>query len=157
MSPGEPAATWALVTALACALVGGVLYAFSAFVMRGLAGLPPLAGLAAMQSINRAALHPAVLSPLLVTAAASVGVGVAGLRDDEPWAVVGAVLYLVGTVVVTAAANVPRNEALARVSDLDADAADRWRHFLRGWVVWNHLRTAAALLAGAALVAAVVA
>lgn len=156
MSLGDPAATWALGTALACALVGGVLYAFSAFVMRGLADLPPLAGLAAMQSINRAALHPAVLSPLLLTAAACVGVGVAGVRTGEPWAVVGAALYVVGTVLVTGVANVPRNEALARVDASAPDAADRWRVYLRGWVVWNHVRTTASLAAGAALAAAVV-
>lgn len=155
MSLGDPAAAWALATALACALVGGVLYAFSAFVMRGLADLPPLGGLAAMQSINRAALHPAVLSPLLLTAAACLGVGVAGARAGEPWTVTGAALYLVGTVVVTGAANVPRNEALARVDATAPDAADRWRAYLRGWVAWNHVRTTASLAASAALVAAV--
>jgi len=156
VSLGDPAATWALGTALACALVGGVLYAFSAFVMRGLADLPPLDGLAAMQSINRAALHPAVFAPLLLTAAACVGVGVAGSRAGESWAVAAAALFVVGTVVVTGAANVPRNEALARVEASAPDAAARWRTYLRSWVAWNHVRTSAALAAAVALVVAVV-
>lgn len=143
-----------LATALGCALVGGVLYAFSAFVMRGLAGLPPAGGLAAMQSINRAALRAPVLGPLLATGLACAAAAVGGVRGGEPWAVVGGALFLVGTVGVTAAANVPRNEALAVVETDDPDAAARWAAYLREWVAWNHVRTVAALGAGGALAGA---
>ncbi|WP_199424417.1 anthrone oxygenase family protein [Actinotalea solisilvae] len=146
-----------LATALACALVGGVLYAFSAFVMRGLGSLPPAGGLAAMQAINRAALRVPVIGPLLVTALACVGVAVAGLRGGEPWAVAGAALFVVGTVGVTGAANVPRNEALAVVDAADPAAAARWAVYLREWVAWNHVRTVAALGAAVSLVGAAVA
>ena len=44
-----------LVTALGCGLVAGVFFAFSAFVMDGLARAAPAEGIAAMQWINRRA------------------------------------------------------------------------------------------------------
>ena len=59
-------------------------------------------------------------------------------------------MYLVGTVLVTLAFNVPRNEALAKVTPADPDAADRWAHYVAGWTAWNHVRTVAALAAAAA-------
>ncbi|MBX9245943.1 DUF1772 domain-containing protein [Actinotalea ferrariae] len=144
-----------LATALACALVGGFLYAFSVLVMRGLAALRPADGAAAMQSINRA-VGVAVVAPLLVTAVACVGLAVVGVGRGEPWAVGGAALYVVGAVGVTAAANVPRNEALAQVDAQAPSAAAFWTRYVREWLAWNHVRTVAALAAGAALVVAAV-
>ena len=47
-----------LVAAVGAGLVGGVFFAFSAFVMRALRGLPDEQGLAAMQAVNRAAPAP---------------------------------------------------------------------------------------------------
>jgi hypothetical protein len=44
--------------ALGSALIGGLFFAFSAFVMRALGRLPPAGGIAAMQSINVAVLNP---------------------------------------------------------------------------------------------------
>ena len=41
-----------LVTALGCGTIAGVFFAFSTFVMKALARLPPEEGIAAMQSIN---------------------------------------------------------------------------------------------------------
>jgi hypothetical protein len=41
-----------LVSVLGCGLIGGVFFAFSTFVMKALASLPPAQGIAAMQSIN---------------------------------------------------------------------------------------------------------
>ncbi len=48
---------------------------------------------------------------------------------------------------MTAAFNVPRNEALASVRVDGADAAAHWSSFLVSWTAWNHVRTVAALVA----------
>jgi len=64
------------------------------------------------------------------------------------------VLYLVGAIVVTIAANVPLNDALAVTRPDGAGAADRWSGYLRRWTAWNHLRTAAALAATGLLIVA---
>ena len=42
-----------LLAALGCALMAGLFFAFSVSVMRGLARIPPAAGIAAMNSINK--------------------------------------------------------------------------------------------------------
>ena len=50
-------------------------------------------------------------------------------------------LYLVGAIAVTIAANVPLNDALAATRPDGTGAADRWRSYLSRWTVWNHLRS----------------
>jgi len=108
---------WAVVVgAVACALVGGVLFAFSAFVMAGLRAAPPDVGAAAMASINRHATRAPFGSLLLVTTALVVVLGlVAATRLADagmPLVLTGAVVYLVGGLGVTAAVNVPLNDRL---------------------------------------------
>jgi uncharacterized membrane protein len=67
MSPALYALT--LAAALGCATMAGVFYAFSAFVMDGLARLPHAQGIAAMQSINVTAVRPAFMTGFVGTAA----------------------------------------------------------------------------------------
>ena len=61
-----------LFAALGCGLVGGVFFAFSTFVMKALSRLPPGEGLAAMQSINVAALNRWFMAAFFGTAGACV-------------------------------------------------------------------------------------
>ena len=80
------------------------------------------------------------------------------LAWDEGFALyllVGSALYLVGTILLTIAYHVPRNEALARVEPHSAGAERHWRRHLSGWTAWNHVRAAAALAAAAMLTIAV--
>jgi uncharacterized membrane protein len=42
---------------------------------------------------------------------------------------------------------VPLNNALAAMSPTDADAAQRWLSYVARRTAWNHVRTAAAVLA----------
>jgi uncharacterized membrane protein len=147
--------TLVLIAALGCGLNAGVFFAFSSFIMPALRRLAPERGLAAMQSINVVAVTPAFMTALFGTAALCLGLVVwAGLSWDEPeapYAVAAGALYLVGTIGVTIAANVPRNDALAK---LDADApgsAAPWAAYLSEWTAWNHVRTIAALAAAALL------
>ncbi len=59
-----------LLAALGCAMMAGVFFAFSAFVMKALARLPAEQGIAAMQAINVAALTLAFMAALFGTAVA---------------------------------------------------------------------------------------
>jgi uncharacterized membrane protein len=63
----------------------------------------------------------------------------------------GAALYIVGTIGVTIACNVPLNNRLATLYPQGADAACRWEEYVAKWTAWNHLRAAASLAAAAAL------
>ena len=142
-----------LFAALGCGLVGGVFFAFSTFVMKALSRLPPGEGLAAMQSINVAALNRGFMAAFFGTAGACVLALVSSLfRWHEPGAVcllVGSTLYLLGSLMVTAVFNVPRNNSLASIPPTDSEVASRWADYLAAWTAWNHVRTAASLAAAA--------
>ena len=71
---------------------------------------------------------------------------------SEPFAiflVLGGVVYLAGCFAVTMVFNVPMNEALAALPPTAPHRAERWASYLAGWTTWNHVRTAASLLAAA--------
>ena len=148
----------ALLSALGSGLIAGVFFAFSAFVMRALARLPPAQGIAAMQSINVVVLNPVFLGVFLGTAALCAASVVAGLLRGAAggaFVIAGAALYLGGTFLVTIAANVPWNDALAAAAPDDPAAADTWRLYSRRWTAWNHVRAFCALAAMASFIAAI--
>jgi uncharacterized membrane protein len=64
---------------------------------------------------------------------------------------------VLGVIGVTAVANVPPNNALARVDALAAGAEDAWHRYLVGWQRWNHVRCMAGVASSAAFLLAAVA
>jgi uncharacterized membrane protein len=136
-----------LSAALGCALVGGIFFGFSNFVMKALFRIPAPSGIAAMQAINVAVLNPLFLALFFGTAAACVLLVFYSI--EEPRRLIGAGLYLVGTFGVTIVFNVPRNNALARLDP--AGAVSEWRRYVQEWTWWNHVRTLAAVAAAALL------
>ena len=143
-----------LACALGSGLVAGFLFAFSVCVMWALGRLPAAQGVSAMQTINVVVINPLFLGAFLGTAAASALLLVLSLMDLESAGsalrVVGSLLYLAGTFVVTMLFNVPRNNALALVAPETAEAAALWRDYLSRWTAWNHVRMLAALGAAVA-------
>ncbi|GAB3312164.1 DUF1772 domain-containing protein [Geodermatophilus aquaeductus] len=142
-----------LAAALGSAVVAGVFAAFSGFVVRGLAALPPATGAAAMRAVNVTALRPPLMTALFGTAALCVAAVVAVLAGEGPVLPVlaGAVAYLAGAVLVTAAANVPLNEELRRSVPGTPDGDAVWARYLRVWTRWNTVRALACTGAAAAL------
>lgn len=136
---------------LGSALVGGIFFAFSSFVMKALERVPHSEGIAAMQSINVVVLNPSFLGAFIGTAVLSLGaVGLAltgWSRPSAPFFLGGAIFYLLGTFLVTGLGNVPLNNQLAAVSATDPGALDVWERYLGRWTMWNHVRTAAAMAA----------
>lgn len=145
----------AFCTALGCGLMAGVFFAFSAFVMKALARLPPAQGIAAMQSINVVAITPLFMTALFGTAAACLLLAVSTLfvwqRRGAGYLLVGSLFYLLGTILVTIVFNVPRNDGLAAVNPASADSVRLWTDYVTIWTAWNHVRTVAALAAAASL------
>ncbi len=137
-----------LFAAIGCGLIAGVFFAFSTFVMKALAQQPPAEGIATMQSINITVINPWFMVVFLGTAAACLFLAISSLSKwHQPSAVyllVGSLLYLVGTVVVTIAFNVPLNDALAIAKPDSTDGANLWTRYLTNWTLWNHVRTIAA-------------
>lgn len=143
-----------IVTAVGAGLIGGVMFAFSTFIMPALSRLEPREGIAAMQAINRAAPNAFFMTALFGTAVTSIALAVATVvRHDASasYAVMACVLYFTG-IVLTVVYHVPRNNALDVVDPGGNDAADVWGNYVRGWTAWNHVRTVSALSASAVLV-----
>jgi uncharacterized membrane protein len=140
-----------LSAALGSALVGGVFFAFSAFVMKALARLPRGEGMAAMQSINIVVLNSWFLGVLFGTGAASMAAMiVAAVRWHEAGAsylFIGGAEYLLGSLGVTILCNVPRNEALASVLPEEPAGESLWADYVKGWTAWNHVRVVASVAA----------
>lgn len=134
------------------AVIGGVFFAFSSFVMPALARIAPAEGVRAMQSINIAAVHRVLMLPLFGTAVLTITVLV--LRFGNMWVALGGATYLIGVLGVTLVANVPRNNLLAAVDTRTPNHDAVWRHYVAGWIRWNHIRTAAAVVSSAAHLAA---
>ncbi len=149
------------VAALGCGLLAGVWFAFSGFVMAALGRLPAPDGIAAMQSINRLAVTPPLMIAMFGTALVCLGLMVWALLSlDEtgaPWVLAGAAVYLVSTIGVTMAGNVPLNNALDAADPQSAAGAERWSDYLRRWTAWNHVRLVGSLAAAALLVLALIA
>lgn len=137
---------------LGSSVIGGVFFAFSSFVMKALGRLPVAEGIAAMQSINVVVLNRSFLGVFIGTSLISVVVAgfavTGGSAPSAAFDLAGAVLYLVGTFLVTAFGNVPLNDRLAAVSATDPEAIAVWRHYLERWTLLNTIRTVAAVAAG---------
>jgi uncharacterized membrane protein len=150
-----------LVAALGCGTLAGVWFAFSGFVMAALGRLPAPQGIAAMQSINRLAPTPPLMTAMFGTALLCLGLMIWALLSlDETgarWVLAGGVVYLVGTIGVTMAGNVPLNNALESADPESAAGAELWSEYLRKWTAWNHVRLLGSLAAAALLVLALIA
>lgn len=130
-------------------LVAGLLAAFSLAVMPGLRRVDDRTFVATMRAINVAILNPLFLlvwvgAPLL----AVIGALLVRTRVPAAWPfVLTAAVLALATFVITAAVNVPLNDALERAKDIH-DARDRFE--LR-WTVWNAVRTLTSVGATGAL------
>jgi uncharacterized membrane protein len=146
---------------IATALVAGVLFAFSTSVMRALARLEPVRGIAAMQSINIVILNPVFFAAFLGAGLLSlVTIGIVlfdGPGDSRVFAIAGGALYLIGCIGVTGTRNVPLNDRLEAMDAEDPATAEFWRVYVDRWTRWNHVRVVASLAASAAFALAIAA
>lgn len=133
------------VAAIGSGITAGVFFAFSSFVMAALRRLPAEQGVAAMNSISVTVIHPGFMSAFAGTALLclllSVGSFVGWGQDGARLALIGSLVYLIGTFGVTVIFNVPLNDRLAK------EGTGFWPNYLAAWCVWNHIRTAAAVIA----------
>ena len=151
--------TFTVITALGCGVVSGIFFAFSTFIMKALDRISPVQGNSAMQSINITVINPWFMLAFFGTAVTCVLVIVFTLmRFDESEAVyllAGSLVYLIGTILVTMAFNVPRNDALAATDPESEDGVTVWVGYIPSWTAWNHVRTVAALIAAVLLTLAI--
>jgi uncharacterized membrane protein len=148
------------VCTLGCALIAGLYFAFSTFIMAALGRIPAPAGIAAMQAIN-AVIQRSLFMPLFFgsTLASLVAVALSLWRWAEPGAAMmlaGGLVYFVGMFVCTVVFNVPLNNRLDAADPQSEAARDTWTRYLRVWTRWNHVRTLASTAAAGLFVLALV-
>ncbi|MCM8524872.1 MAG: DUF1772 domain-containing protein [Lentisphaeraceae bacterium] len=125
------------------AMVTGLLFAFSNFVMRALAELDPEQGIYAMQQINEKIINPVFLFFFLGTPIVCVIIIVYSvLNFGDPKSVlllVGSAGYIAGPFGITVRCNVPLNNKLAEVEP--GEGLEVWKDYQVRWQRWNHIRT----------------
>jgi uncharacterized membrane protein len=133
------------------ALIGGIFFAFSNFIMKALERVPSSEGMLAMQTINVTVLNPGFLGVFMGTALFCLILAVSAIIHWEsaysPYLLGGAVAYVGGTWFVTILGNVPLNDKLAAVNPDDSASTKIWEHYLEHWTKLNTQRAGAALLA----------
>jgi len=133
--------------AIGCGLLAGAYFAFSTFIMTALGRIDPAHGVSAMNAINSTILHSLFMPVFFGTTLASLILAVMALfRWSEPGAtatLAGGLIYVAGMFLCTMFFNVPLNNALAPVDSAGAEAASVWARYLKGWTLWNHVRTIA--------------
>jgi uncharacterized membrane protein len=151
-----------LLATMTTGLTAGAYALYAHTVMPGLGRADDRTFVAGFQALDRAIVNPWFMAggflgaPVLTVAAVVTHLSEAQ-RPVLPWAALALVLDLV-TVVVTVAANVPRNDRLKAAGDphlIDAAAA-RAQFGERTWVRWNLVRVVLSLAAFAALAWALV-
>lgn len=124
-------------------LITGLLFAFSNFVMRALADLPPDKGMFAMQRINKTIINPVFMLLFLGTPILCLVIAVnSGLKFSAAgslFLLVGSLAYIIGPFGITMLFNVPLNNLLAHADPSDADGI--WPMYQKKWQWWNHVRT----------------
>lgn len=149
-----------VITAVTAALMGGLFYAYSCSVNPGLGRLPDAAYMAAMQSINRAILNPVFfigfMGPVFLLPLSSWLMFREGMTPAGWWLLAATLTYLLGVFGVTAAGNVPLNNALDKVS-LQDDSAAMAAHRARFEQPWNRLNTIRTLAAIATVTMVIIA
>ena len=145
-----------LLAALGSGLIAGVFFIFSTTIMRAFGRLPSGEGIASMNMINVVIINPMFLGVFLGTGVLCAVLAIMSmLRWQQPgaaWMLGAALVYLVGSIVVTMVFNVPLNNALAAVTPANADGV--WNNYLSTWTFWNHVRTVASLATSAGFIAA---
>lgn len=130
-----------LAATLAASLQAGTYYTWASGVMPGLARVDDRTFVHAVQQMNVAIVNPVFLASFLGAPALAVAAIASSEGASRPWVIAGAGLA-VATIVITAAGNIPLNNALDAAGPIDriADLAGVREAFESGWVRLNIAR-----------------
>jgi uncharacterized membrane protein len=121
---------------LSMIIMVGLYFTFSNTVMPSLAKFE--SGADVMVEINKVILNPVFIAVFWVSGLGSLYLVVTA----KGLLFVGALVFLVGTTLVTIVKNVPLNNQL---KEAGVERGQVWQRYLDKWVFWNHVRTMAAI------------
>lgn len=142
----------------AAALVAGVFFGFSDFIMRGLIRAPASQGAAGMIALNRTVYRSVFMVLLLGLVPVSVALGLWAFWQFDgagrALTLAGGFAYLVGVLAVTGLGNVPMNMRLDAMDGQPDETANYWPCYVQRWTRLNHSRTTGSALAALCWLAA---
>src|SRR3954470_21601960 len=136
---------------LTSAVYAGVYFGFAVGVMPGLHPTGDGTYVETMREINKAIVNPAFMLAFLGAPALTVAASLGQPGQDRVWLLAAIGLH-VATIVITVAASIPLNDALAAAHRGAAGPAVAREAFEGPWVIWNVARTLTATGAAACLV-----
>ncbi|MBO3697942.1 DUF1772 domain-containing protein [Roseivirga sp. E12] len=138
-----------LITTLITGLSAGLFYAWQVSVIPGTRKISDLNYLESMQSINREILNPwffiIFLGPLILMVISGIGLHRIDDSQSFAWVLIASLVYIIGTVGVTALGNVPMNNRLdiIELSKLSIDQLQATRRSYEfQWNQYHLIRTA---------------
>ncbi|MEJ7838730.1 MAG: anthrone oxygenase family protein [Thermomicrobiales bacterium] len=130
---------------LGSAIMSGIFFAFSVFMLQSFNRLGPSQAISAMQAINSGIGTPLFGLAFGGTALVVLILGGASIFDlgnrSAVVALTGSVLFLLGSLMITIAFNIPLNNTLDALDPNSSSAAANWSSFVDNWLSWNHART----------------
>ena len=136
--------------ALSTALMAGIYFAFSSFVMDSLAKIDNSSGIKAMQSINKTILSSSFMPLFFGSSIVAAILAILSIYEFEGLVsyvtTISSLIYIFGMFLCTAMFNVPLNKILADTSVESSQSIQIWKHYLDTWTKWNHLRTVTSTL-----------
>jgi len=136
---------------IGCGLVAGIFFAFTNFIMAALRNISAEQGISAMQAINITVINRWFISVFLGTGLGCLVLTILILMGhDGPhdlYLLMGSVVYLLGSILVTKVFNIPLNDSLASVGANSTQGSKTWARYLSTWTRWNNVRTASSFAA----------
>lgn len=138
------------IAALSSALMAGVYFTFSGFIMKAFASIESTKGIDAMNAINITILRSLFMPVFFGSSIVSVLLIIVAIAQwsnaDSGLMLITGLIYFVGMFLCTVIFNVPLNNSLADLNKNSSNAEEVWSHYLKTWTQWNHLRTVSSLL-----------
>ncbi len=151
--PMTPTPTWLTLLCgsaiLSGGIVAGIFFAFSDFIMKSLATIPPASGIEAMTSINRRVYRSIFIAGIWMVAILSAALIFAGFTQPKSpasyWLIGGGIIYILGVIAVSFIYNIPMNHKLEALGTTNKESDSYWKRYLSKWLLWNHARSASAI------------
>jgi len=135
-------------TVISFGLMAGIYFVFSNTIMKALSNVEENQAAQTMSQINSCILNPIFFLLFWGSAAGSCIVVFLSFHNDFSLAVlVGAVIFLIGSTVVTLVVNVPLNNRLQTAVLNSVSMLDVWPKYMNSWNSWNNVRTVSSGLA----------
>jgi len=137
--------------AISTAMMAGIYFAFSGFVMSGLKQVGAENAVSTMNAINQVILRswfmPLFFGSTLTTVLILIIAMINWQQSNSTLLIFASTIYFLGMFLCTVFFNVPLNKHLLATESSNNTINQTWSHYVKYWTRWNHLRTLTSLFA----------